>query len=90
MTFVKNGPANTVAEFERALVAQGICKSRTEAHKVTLAVKSSAHLFAGKAPPLVEPPPIIVTPPHPLLDVSRLQPVAELIAKAKATLSGSL
>ena len=88
MTFVKNEPANTVAEFERALVAQGICKSRSEAHKVTLAVKGNAHLFQGKAPPLAESPPIVI-PPHPLLDVSRLQPVAELIAKAKATLSGS-
>jgi len=86
MTFVKSEPPNTVAEFERALVAQGLCKSRSEAHKVTLAVKGSAHLFQGKVSPSVEPP--IVTP-HPLLDVSRLAPVAELIAKAKATLSGS-
>jgi HK97 family phage prohead protease len=86
MHYIKNEPPNTVAEFERALVAQGICKSRSEAHKITLAVKSSAHLFQGKAPPLVVP---AIVPPHPLLDVSRLQPVAELIAKAKATLSGS-
>ena len=86
MTFVKSEPPNTVAEFERALVAQGLCKSRSEAHKVTLAVKGSAHLFQGKVSPSVEPP--IVTP-HPLLDVSRVAPVAELIAKAKATLSGS-
>jgi len=88
MTFVKSEPPNTVAEFERALVAQGICKSRTEAKKITLAVKSSPHLFQTKTPPGVEPP-VIATPSHPLLDVSRLQPVAELIAKAKATLSGS-
>ena len=88
MTYVKNEPPNTLADFERALVAQGICKSRTEAKKITLAVKSSPHLFQTKTPPGVEPP-VIVTPPHPLLDVSRLQPVAELIAKAKATLSGS-
>jgi HK97 family phage prohead protease len=87
MTFVKNGQANTLAEFERALVAQGICRSRTEAKKITLAVKSSSHLFQTKTPPGVEP--LVIVPPHPLLDASRLQPVAELIAKAKATLSGS-
>jgi HK97 family phage prohead protease len=87
MTFVKSEPPNTVAEFERALVAQGICKSRNEARKITLAVKNSPHLFQSKVPPLVVEPAIVT--PHPLLDVSRLQPVAELIAKAKATLSGS-
>lgn len=86
MTYIKNDIPNTLADFERALVAQGICKSRNEARKITLAVKSSAHLFQGKAPPEAEP---TILTPHPLLDVSRLQPVAELIAKAKATLSGS-
>jgi HK97 family phage prohead protease len=84
MTFVKNEPPNTVAEFERALVAQGICKSRSEAHKITLAVKSSAHLFQGKAPPLVEPP--IVTP-HPMLDVSKLRAATDLAVKVKSMLS---
>lgn len=84
MTFVKNEPPNTVAEFERALVAQGICKSRTEAHKITLVVKTSAHLFQGKASPSVEP--AIVTP-HPMLDVSKLRAATDLAAKVKSMLS---
>ena len=85
MTYVKNEPPNTLADFERALVAQGICKSRTEAKKITLAVKSSPHLFQTKTPPGVEPP-VIVTPPHPLLDVSKLRAASDLAAKVKAML----
>ena len=86
MTFVKNEPPNTLAEFEKALVANGLCRSRTEAKKLTLAVRASSHLFHDRGIPEVSP---IIQPAHPLLDVSRLQPVAALIAKAKATLSGS-
>lgn len=86
MTFVKNyDNPNSLAEFEKALVAQGLCKSRSEAKKLTLAVKASSHLFLDKPAPEVSEP--VILPPHPLLDVSKLAPVAELIAKAKATLS---
>jgi len=88
LTFVKQyDNPTTLAEFEKALVAKGLCRSRSEAHKLTLAVKQSVHLFPTKQPPLVEAPVIETT--HPLLDVALLAPVAELIAKAKATLSGS-
>jgi len=84
MTYIKTEPPNTVAEFERALIAQGFCSSRTEAHKITLAVKSSAHLFQVKVPPLEAPEPIVA--PHPLLDVSKLRAATDLAVKVKAML----
>jgi HK97 family phage prohead protease len=92
MTYVKTAGTtpvaelNTFAEFERAIMADGLCKSRNEAHRLALWAKSNVHLLQPKLPLLVDK---VTQPAHPLLDVSRLQPVAELIAKAKATLSGS-
>jgi len=88
LTFVKqfDNPA-TLSEFEKALVAKGLCRSRSEAKKLTLAVKASSHLFHDKVTP--EAVAAVIVPTHPLLDVALLAPVAELIAKAKATLSGS-
>jgi HK97 family phage prohead protease len=82
MTFVKHEPPTSLSEFERALVAQGLCRTRTEARKLTLAVKQSSHLFGGPAPAAPD-----TAVKHPLMDVSRLQPVRDLIAQAKATLS---
>lgn len=83
MTFIKGEPPNTVAEFERALVAQGICKSRSEAHKITLAVKSSVHLFGKTAPSA----PAAIVEQHPLLDASKLRAAADLAARVKSMLS---
>lgn len=86
MTFIKRAPLEnttfkSVAEFEKALVASGF-RNRSEAHRFTHVVKQNLHLFLGREEPSA---PAVAT--HPLLDVSRLQPMAELIAKAKAALS---
>jgi len=85
MTFVKRRPIipGTMAEFEKALVADGLCRSRSEAHKFALFAKSSAHLFQGKSPPSGA-----NTSPHhrPLLDVSKLRAATDLAVKVKAML----
>jgi len=83
MTFVKNDPPNTLAEFEKALIANGLCRSRSEAKRLTQAVKASAHLFQGKVPPVVVP---ASDNPHPWLDASVLKAAVDLTTKAKAIL----
>lgn len=84
MDYIKNGPINTLAEFERALVANGLCKSRNEANRLTRAVKASAHLFLDKKPSGTAD---VIEQTHPLLDASKLKPVSDLIERARAALS---
>jgi HK97 family phage prohead protease len=81
MTFVKE--LETLAEFERAIVAEGLCNSRNQAHRLALWAKQNVHLLQPKTPLLVDKAPV---PSHPLLDVSMLKPMADLIAKARAHL----
>jgi HK97 family phage prohead protease len=83
MSFIKQSP-NTLAEFEKALVAEGICKSRNEANRITLAVKKSVHLFHGKTPQEAA---RVIEPTHPLLDVHKLRAATDLAIKARALLS---
>jgi HK97 family phage prohead protease len=55
MVFVKGIDSetfNTVAEFEKALVATGVAKSRNHAHEFTLVVKRNLHLFRDETPVL--------------------------------------
>jgi len=90
MTFIKTGSADvieleTMAEFERALVADGLCDSRREAHKFALWAKSNVHLLQPKTSLLTDQ--ANTAAQHPLLDVAMLKPMADLIAKARATLS---
>lgn len=82
MTYIKHAPFNTLAEFEKALVADGLCRSRDHARKLTLAVKNSSHLFQGK-PPQEGPAGL---PPHLRLDVTKLKAATDLAVKAKALL----
>ena len=84
MTFIKVAPPNTLAELEKALAADGTCRSRSEAQRLIRAIRPHAHLLQGKAAPLVKP---AEEPEHPMLDASILKPMQDLIAKAKATLS---
>lgn len=56
MDFIKQQPIESLADFERSLVAQGIVKTRNEARRVTLAVKSAGNLFAVKPPEVKDPP----------------------------------
>jgi len=80
MTFIKNH--DTMAQLEKALVAQGMCRSRGEAHKLANYLKANSHLFLDEREPLAEPP----VAPHPLLDVQLLQPVRDQLARIKSML----
>jgi len=84
MTFIKIAPPNTLTELEKALVAEGHCRSRSEAGRLIRAIKPHTHLLQGKAASAVQ---RAEEPEHPRLDASILKPMADLIAKAKATLS---
>ena len=84
LTFVKEGPHGSLAEFEKALVAMGLCKSRQEAKKLTLAVKQSSHLFLDK--PASGAPEPVIDEPHPWLDASKLMAATDLAVKVKAML----
>lgn len=87
MTFVKTGSdikqLENMAEFERALVAEGLCHTRSGAHKIAAWAKKNVHLLQPKASLAGEE---AKTQPHPLLDVSMLKPMADLLAKARAAL----
>ena len=80
MTFIKNH--DTMAQLEKALVAQGMCRSRGEAHKLANYLKANSHLFLDEREPLAEP----LGNGHPLLDVQLLQPVRDQLARIKAML----
>ena len=88
MTFVKmastEAELDTVTDFEKALVADGVCESRSQAHRLTRWAIKNANLLQPKIPLLGEK--AEATPPHPLLDVSMLKPMQDLIAKARAQL----
>lgn len=83
MEFVKDrgGAApKTVAEFEKALVAKGLATSRSDAHRITLAVKEALHLFA---PVETEEPPVETDPPALLLDASKISKAQALVDELK-------
>lgn len=82
MTFVKQKPPATMAEFERSLVVRGLCRSRDEAHQIALVAKKSGHLF-GKGEPLAQ---AATTPVRPVLDASMLAPAHAQLARMKALL----
>lgn len=85
MLFFKQGamPPNSLTEFEKTLVVNGLCRNRTDAQKIVLATKKSLHLFQGRSPG--EAPP--TAPQHPLVDANQLKAATDLVAKAKAILS---
>jgi HK97 family phage prohead protease len=84
MTFIKVAPPNTLAELEKALAADGTCRSRSEAQRLIRAIKPHVHLLQGKPAPSVRP---ADDTERPMLDASILKPMHDLLAKAKATLS---
>jgi len=81
MTFIKNH--DTMSQLEKALVAQGLCRSRSEAHKLANYLKQNSHLFLNGRQPSVEP---STADKHPLLDVQLLQPVRDQVARIKSML----
>jgi HK97 family phage prohead protease len=80
MTFIKNH--ETMSQLEKALVADGLCKNRSEAHRLANYLKQNSHLFIDSRQPSVEP----TVEGHPLLDVQLLQPVRDQLARIKAML----
>jgi HK97 family phage prohead protease len=85
MDFVKHQPPGTMAEFEKALVADGLCRSRSEAHRIALAAKHAGHLFQGKQAPSAP----AARLQRPMLDVGMLKAATDLAVEAKA-IFGSL
>ncbi|MGY3615677.1 HK97 family phage prohead protease [Bradyrhizobium sp. USDA 10063] len=83
MDFIKQLSPDTVAEFEKALVAERLCRSRNEAHAWTVFLKRHAPLFLGKQPPLAAP---ATQPDRPLLDVQMLKACHDLAARANRAL----
>jgi HK97 family phage prohead protease len=80
MTFIKNH--DTMSQLEKALVANGLCRGRRDAHKLANYLKANSHLFLDRQQPSVEQP----GDEHPLLDVQLLQPVRDQLARIKAML----
>lgn len=80
MTFIKNH--ETLSQLEKALVADGLCRSRNEAQRLANYLKRNSHLFIDKRQPAVEP----FVEGHPLLDVQLLQPVRDQLARIKSML----
>jgi len=89
MTFIKSTPEyadealDTMTEFERALVADGLCNSRSHAHKVARWAAKNVHLLQPKPPLLGDE----ATQLHPLLDDHSLRPMTDLLAKFRSILA---
>ena len=81
MTYIKNH--ESMSQLEKALVANGLCKSRGEAHKLANYLKANTHLFLEEKQVLE---PELLRDEHPLLDVQLLQPVRDQLARIKAML----
>lgn len=84
MQFVKDGgpEPTTAAELERRLVAKGLTKNRSDAHRIILEMKQYGHLVNDKIIPAT----VLkdVTPPLPVLDAKALDTLGDLVAKMKA------
>jgi HK97 family phage prohead protease len=81
MDFIKSH--DTMSEFEKALVAKGLCQSRNEAQRLAKYVKANAHLFLGGPAPAAE---TTGDDDHPLLDVKLLKACTELAQRANSSL----
>lgn len=86
MEFVKGlGPVpTTLAQFEKALVAMGVCKTRGEANRITILVKSCSKVFLPKEQAPVAPVPVDVAP---VLDTSQVDEIAKHLQAIKAMLT---
>ena len=82
MDFIKSH--ETMAEFEKALVAKGFCQSRNEAHKMVAYLKANEHLFLDELSPSAAQ---VGQPAHPLLDVQLLKACTDLASRARALAS---
>lgn len=73
------GAPSTIVEFERALVARGFAKTRTQAHQIAQLIKTCPELFLKQAPETVL--------PTPALDAGSLMEALNLLQKCKAVLA---
>ena len=89
MTFIKSATPNTIAEFEKGLIAQGLAKSRNEAKRITLAVKTAAALFAGDDEQELDPAviPVEVNKAPSVASIVQLNTLSALIADMKAAIT---
>jgi HK97 family phage prohead protease len=95
MTFIKDGTGasededpldnvpNTVAEFEKALVASGLVKNRNDARSITQVIKTCPNLFKGKEEPASPEP----ETKGPVLDLSKITELSALVAKMKSVIA---
>ncbi|MEY9235390.1 HK97 family phage prohead protease [Bradyrhizobium japonicum] len=81
MDFIKSH--ETMSELEKALVAEGLCRSRNEAQKLARYLKANEHLFLGRTTPAVE---TTSQAAHPLLDVHLLKACTDLASRASRSL----
>jgi HK97 family phage prohead protease len=82
MTLIKQ--AETMAELEKALVAQKFCQSRGDAHRMVRYLRANKHLLLDGSQPSAGQ---VDDSTHPLLDASTLKPLMDYAAKCRAILS---
>ena len=75
----KTAPTN-LSEFERALMARGLAKSRNDARAITQVVKSCPQLFTKQAPETV-------LAQQPALDAGKLTEMLSLVQKMKSVIA---
>lgn len=93
MTYVKDmvkdaeqsSVVTTPAQFEKALVANGLCKNRADAHKAVLFMKQHLTLFSKDGDSHEEPP--ADDPPSPVLDDAQLIAIKSHLDTIKALLT---
>jgi HK97 family phage prohead protease len=93
MTYVKDavkdaeagGAIQTPVQFEKALVAAGLCKNRSDAHRAVLFMKQHIGVFAKEDASLEEPP--SDDPPVPVLDPEKLDLAFKHLQTIKALLT---
>lgn len=92
MEYVKGREAQepkTLAQFEKALVAAGLVKSREDAKKVTQAVKSLPHLFEKSSTQEDEEDKTPVVASQPVISMAKLSELTELVSKMKTLVSSA-
>lgn len=81
----KGGAITTPSQFEKALVAAGLCKNRNDAHAAVLLMKKHSALFIKDDESHEDPPPD--EPPAPVLDPEKLDLAFKHLQTIKALLT---
>jgi len=83
----KGGVITTPSQFEKALVAAGLCKNRNDAHAAVLLMKKHSALFVTKDDDSLEEP--TPEPPAPVLDPEQMTAIYMHLQSMKAILTTS-